>query len=143
MLPLALYSLFALLTHCRMDPRLNQTPTWRMYIGPATEQLVRYQSDAFWIATQMEIVSFVYLIVTLWSTGLALPIGYAAFLRWNYWVSARTRSVWAAWDAIAERGTQDQRCPKIVRRAFHLLQHQIKRWGRLTVPNTAAARKAL
>ena len=126
-LPLAIYSLYSVISHVRSEVRLYQHPLWRQYCHGPSEQLVALQSTAMDLATQLEILALPWLLISFLSTGLVLPLVYASYLRWQYMVSGRIRLAFAAWDAMLSRVTENPACPKPMRRFYARLQTYLKK----------------
>lgn len=127
--PLAIMSLLSLNSFARAN--LTQTPWWSQLAAPSS-QLLALRPTLMDLASHLELAALPCLLVSIFSTGIALPIVYGSFLRWQYFVSPRTRTVVGVWDEMGTKVTENPNCPKQVRKAYTSMQGAIKKWAKMT-----------
>lgn len=142
LLPLSIYSLFSVLQHARSDKRICGQSWWRSYCLVPSEQLLAYHQAALAVGAQLEVLAAPWLLLSAWRVGIILPLAYVSYLRWQYYVSARQRAVYAAWDQMLTQVTEHHSCPRSVRRAYAALQGALKKWTRLQPAAVPPARPA-
>ncbi len=113
-----LRALTSVVSWARSSAQLRGHPTYRTHVAPALETLAKYQGAALQAAAGLEVLVLPWLIVTVWRTGMFLPLCYALFLRLQYVVSPRTRLAVASLDDSLTRVTAHPSCPPGVR-AFY------------------------
>ena len=131
LIPLSIYSLFSVLQHARSDKRIYEQPWWRTYCLVPSEQLLAYHQTALAVGAQLEVLAAPWLLLSSWRVGIILPLAYVSYLRWQYYVNARQRAVYAAWDQMLTQVTEHPSCPRSVRKAYAVLQGSLKKWTRL------------
>lgn len=134
LLPMTIYSMLHLNSFCRINSLVTSHPWWRLYLIGPSEQLASLRATLLQLASHMELATFPYLIFSIFSTGITLPIVYASFLRWQYFVSPRMRDTVGMWDEVMTKAMEHPSCPKQVRKAYGNLQGMMKKWAKMTLP---------
>lgn len=142
LIPLSIYSLFNVLQHARSDRRIYEQPWWRAYCLVPSEQLLAYHQAALAVGAQLEVLAAPWLLLSAWRVGIILPLAYVSYLRWQYFVSARQRAVYAAWDQVLTQITEHPSCPRAARKVYSMLQGSLKKWTRLQSATSPPARPA-
>lgn len=83
-----------------------------------------------------------WLLLSVLSTGLVLPMLYASFLRWQYFVSPRTRLAFASWDETILRATANPATPPFAKTGYAVFRSSLKRWVRFGTDLAARASAA-
>lgn len=94
------------------------------------------------LATNLELLGLPYLLVSIFATGIVLPLLYLSFLRWQYLVSGRMRMAVRGWDEAIIGWTESPACPKMLRRAYAKLQHLLKGFAKVHPPARPASAAA-
>jgi hypothetical protein len=133
LLPLLVRSLFALVTAARAIPAIVKHRVWRQYGQKPSDQLMAVQSSAMLLSTNLEIAALPWLLVSIFTTGIFLPILYAFFIRWQYAVNMRTRLAIGALDDFITKASAHPQCPPNVRTAYQQFRTQLARFS-LPIP---------
>lgn len=126
MIPLIIHSFFHVLAAVRHHPILFTHPIYRDHLRPAADRLQQTHPSAMTLATNLELMALPYLLVSIFSVGIVLPLLYLSFLRWQYLVSGRMRMAVRGWDEAITGWTESPSCPRMVRKAYAKLQHVLK-----------------
>ncbi|PJF17132.1 hypothetical protein PSACC_03076 [Paramicrosporidium saccamoebae] len=125
LLPLALQSMLHLNAFARA--RLSSMAWWSQ-VAPYSTQLLALRPLLLDVTAHLELVVLPMLLLSIFSSGLALPVVYGSFLRWQYFVSPRTRSTVGVWDETATKLVENPHCPRQVRKVYGNVQGMLKKW---------------
>jgi hypothetical protein len=125
LLPLGLQSLLHLNAFARA--KLASMPWWSQVASYST-QLLALRPLLLDVTAHLELVVLPMLLFSIFSSGLALPVVYGSFLRWQYFVSTRTRNSVRVWDETATKLVESPNCPRQVRKVYGNVQGMLKKW---------------
>lgn len=134
LLSLLVRSLYAALAIARSSTELSRQKVWRQYGMPIGDQLQAFRSTATTICTYIEVAALPWLLVNVFSSGILIVVIYAAFVRWQFAVSARMRLTIGALDEAATKVVAHPSCPPQVRAGFAQFRSYL---SRLSMPIAA------
>lgn len=117
LLPLLIRALYSTVMLLRSLPAVTKSQTYRKYayIG---DRLIAVNPQALLIASNIEVAVLPWLLLSVFSTGLIMPLVYFLFIRWQYAVNARTRIAIGAVDDAATKAMAHPSCPPVVRESY-------------------------
>lgn len=131
-----IYSLYEVLDYLRCDLRLSVHPVYIQYIYPLATRLLEWQPKILELATHLEVLVAPWLILSVFSSGIILPILWIGFLRAQYLVSPKMRLTISQWNELLERGVQHPSCPKMLRRVYGIMKTTLKKPTRVPARST-------
>lgn len=120
--------------YARSNPLITRHPIWNQYLASPTASLLPFHQQAMYFATQLEILAAPWILFSIFSIGITWPILYLGLIRWQYFVSSRTKIAFTAWDQILTKATEHSSCPKSLRKTYGVIKGILKKWVAIKVP---------